>query len=128
MSEENNSIVQLVSLQKDMDHNKILLSRMDATLEKLTEVSANVSRLLAMHEQRLETQEKTNSLLTSQLEKLKDQHHSRLQKVEEKINITIQDLSKKIDTISKKVWFIWGVSMGIWFILNSPITKIFGLH
>lgn len=125
---ENNFPLQIVSLQKDMDHNKVLLSRMDATLEKLTEVSTNVSKLLAMHEQRLEIQEKTNTLLTSQLEKLKEQHQTKLEMIEEKLNIKISGISKKLDIVSKKVWFIWGVSMGIWFIVNSPITKLFGLH
>ena len=44
-------------LRRDIDRLSGLFGRLDVTIEKLTEVSNNVSRMLAVHENRISQQE-----------------------------------------------------------------------
>jgi DNA anti-recombination protein RmuC len=47
----------LLDVERKVSANEVLIGRFDTALDKISEVSLNVSKLLAVHEQRLETQE-----------------------------------------------------------------------
>ena len=60
-------------LKADMAQINTLVDRLDITITKLTEVSTNISELLAVQTNRLETQEKLSSKLFEIIEKRKDE-------------------------------------------------------
>ena len=59
-------------LKADMAQINTLVDRLDITITKLTEVSTNISELLAVQTNRLETQEKLSSKLFEIIEKRKN--------------------------------------------------------
>jgi predicted nucleic acid-binding Zn-ribbon protein len=84
--------VKLAILQQRVDDIKPLLDKLDQTIEKLSEVNTTVSRMLAVHEERLSKSEEVDSVLFAKIDELRDKmdsdHHSVLSR--------IQDLEKKV--------------------------------
>lgn len=120
----------VVGLQKDMSQINAIVDKLDITIEKLTDVSSNVSRLLAVHETRLENQEKAGSQLANLIEKNKEQIDTELQKIYDRIADTKKDLRKEIDdrhadvmaelkSIQKWMWLVSGGGAVVGFILAN---------
>lgn len=120
----------VVALQKDMSQINSIVDKLDVTIEKLTDVSSSVSRLLAVHETRLENQEKAGSQLAQMIEKNKVQIDTELQKIYDRISDTKKDLRKEIDdrheevmmelkAIQKWMWLVSGGGAVVGFILAN---------
>lgn len=78
--------------QKVIDFERLVL-KLDDTITKMSEVNTNVSRMLAVHEERISQQEKTDEVLFDKLDKLRD-------KIDNDHNI----LLSKISFLERKVW------------------------
>lgn len=93
----------VTSLQKDMAQIGVLVDRLDVTIEKLTEVSTTVSRLLAVQENRLENQEKITDKLQTSFEVHKSENAQAVKEIYEKISHVEEDLLKDLDSNQDKV-------------------------
>ena len=82
----------LAILEQKVDDLKPIIHKLDATIEKLSEVNTTVSRMLAVHDERLSKSEEIDSVLFAKIDELRDKmdsdHHSVLSR--------IQDLEKKV--------------------------------
>ena len=54
------------------DSLKPVVLRIDAAIEKLSEVNTTVSRMLAVHEERITKQEEVDTVLFAKIDKLRD--------------------------------------------------------
>ncbi len=93
MSELSNITTNVAILQKDMAQFNKLVDRIDTTIEKLTEVSSNVSKLLAVQDNRILSQEK----LTGQFQKM-------FEKRKEESDQEFKDLNEKIDNVENTLY------------------------
>lgn len=127
------------SLQKDITQVNTIVDKLDITIEKLTDVSSNISRLLAVHETRLENQEKAGSQLATLIEKNKEQIDAELKNIDKRITQTEKDLDVKIDdrhkevmtqiasvmgeikTLQRWMWLVSGGGLVVGFILANLI-------
>jgi DNA repair ATPase RecN len=91
------------SLQKDMAQIGVLVDRLDITIEKLTEVSTTVSRLLAVQENRLENQEKISDKIQASLENHRTETNRTVKEIYDKIQDVETDLLKDMDSNQDKV-------------------------
>lgn len=91
------------SLQRDMAQIGVLVDRLDVTIEKLTEVSTTVARLLAVQENRLENQEKIADKVQTSLESHKAETNKMVKDLYEKIHDVEEDLLKDMDSNQDKV-------------------------
>lgn len=91
------------SLQKDMAQIGVLVDRLDVTIEKLTEVSTTVSRLLAVQENRLENQEKIADKLQNSFETHKSETTQSVKEIYERIKTVEDDLLKDMDDNQDKI-------------------------
>ena len=84
--------VKLAIVEQKVDDLKPIIQKLDATIEKLSEVNTTVSRMLAVHEERLSKSEEIDSVLFAKIDELRDKmdtdHHSVLSR--------LQDLEKKV--------------------------------
>lgn len=141
----------VTSLQKDMTQVNTIVDKLDLTIQKLTDVSSNVSRLLAVHETRLETQEKAGSQLALLIEKNKEQIDVELNSINNKIGATEKELrdeidarneevltklgalSKDLQTLQRWMWLVSGGGAVIGFLLANfikwlPIAATIGVN
>ena len=108
--------VKLAILQQRVDDIKPLLDKLDVTIEKLSEVNTTVSRMLAVHEERLSKSEEIDSVLFANIDELRDKmdsdHNSVLSR--------LQDLEKKVWVAIGCVVAVSFIAQTNWFDLTPP--------
>ena len=131
-------------LRKELDNQKRIYDRLDIAIEKLTDVSNSIHRMLAVHEEKIAKQEEKmiqteveRDNRSSELSKRIDDLHTRLTNTaKEIINSNLEhhkDLNRRIERISDSIssrvgvlekWrhIIIGCSIVVGFILNKFIS------
>ena len=131
-------------LRRDLDNQKRIYDRLDVAIEKLTDVSNSIHRMLAVHEEKIARQEEKmmqteieKDERSSELSKRIDELHNRLADTVKEIIDQHQehhkDLNKRIEHISDSItsrvgvlekWrhIIIGGAIVIGFILNKFIS------
>jgi hypothetical protein len=108
--------VKLAILQQRVDDIKPLLDKLDLTIEKLSEVNTTVSRMLAVHEERLSKSEEIDSVLFAKIDELRNKmdsdHNSVLSR--------LQDLEKKVWVAIGCVVAVSFIAQTNWFDLTPP--------
>jgi hypothetical protein len=85
-----------------------MMSRIDTAIEKLSEVNSNVSKMLAVHEEKIGTNEKVDDILFTKIDQLGS-------KMDSDHNIVLS----KIQDLEKKVWISIGVVSCVTFIISN---------
>ena len=98
--------------QKIIDFERLVL-KLDDTIMKMSEVNTNVSRMLAVHEERISQQEKTDEILFDKLDKLRD-----------KIDDDNNKLLAKINFLERKVWSAIGAITVITLLINTKVINL----
>ena len=81
----------------------IIVERLDVAVEKLTEVSRSISQMLAVHENRIDTQEKVSDQLTDLIEQRRKEANEDIKELHSRITTTTRELSDKIAETENKV-------------------------
>ena len=84
-------------LQQDMAKVGILVDRLDATIDRLADISSNVSNLLAVHETKLTAQEIITKQTVDLVEKRRVETDEKLQTLHARISSGEKELAEKID-------------------------------
>lgn len=77
-------------MANDVEQLERIVEKLDSSIDKLTEVSANISKLLAVQEQRMNT-----------IEKDTDRNQDDIRHIYGKLDLMTKDLSDKIDQSMK---------------------------
>jgi len=88
---------------------KPLIHKMESAIEKLSELNTSVSRMLAVHEERLTKQEEIDNVLFAKIDQLRD-----------KMDVDHNSVLSRIRTIERKMWSIAG-SLAVISVLVSPV-------
>tara|TARA_Y100001938_G_scaffold117335_1_gene161790 strand:+ start:534 stop:926 length:393 start_codon:yes stop_codon:yes gene_type:complete len=88
---------------------KPLVHKMEKAIEKLSELNTSVSRMLAVHEERITKQEEIDTILFSKIDELRS-----------KMDVDHNSVLSRIRTIEKKMWSIAG-SLAVISVLVSPV-------
>ena len=98
MSEE--SIKLAVLEQKLLDFSNIV-HKLDDAIQKLSEVNANITRMLAVHDERIEQCNKSDSILIKMIDEIKKENEEdhqqvikRIESIENEIEVVKNDLSE----------------------------------
>ncbi len=89
--------VRLAVLDQKLEDLKPVILKIDAAIEKLSEVNTTVSRMLAVHEERITKQEEIDTVLFAKIDKLRD-------KMDGDHDIVLQ----RIRQLEKRVWMTVG--------------------
>jgi tetrahydromethanopterin S-methyltransferase subunit G len=100
--------VKVAVLTQKVDDLKGVLIRLDDAIEKISEVNSNVSKILAVHEQRISKQEETDNILFAKIDKLRD-----------KIDIDHNSMLSRIQQIEKRVWIVMGAIFALSMFTNN---------
>ena len=79
--------VKIAVLEQKLEDMKVIVLRIDTAIQKLSEVNTTVSRMLAVHEERISKQEEIDTVLFAKIDKLRDKmdgdHELVLQRIRE---------------------------------------------
>jgi chromosome segregation ATPase len=63
---------EMSSIKTTVETNRLLVDRLDKAIEKMAEVSGHISKLLAVHETRIENQDESISITHKRISELRD--------------------------------------------------------
>ncbi len=124
--------VELQGIKKDLENVSSINGRLDTAIEKLTDVSTCIKSMLAVHEVKIERQEKTDEII---FEKIKDRAEEidsvyrelqrEINQVERRLLIEIKalrnDIGSRVGMLEKLKWVLFGAAI----VLVIIITKDF---
>tara|TARA_S200002703_G_C3688076_1_gene211273 strand:- start:254 stop:661 length:408 start_codon:yes stop_codon:yes gene_type:complete len=117
-------------LQKDLVTFQNILDRFDITINKLTEVSNNFNKVIAVQDSRIDTQEKAIEIVHKRITDMRDEIHEELsdhyQVILEKIKelqveqkIHADEMSKRVDALEKWRYIVMGGAVALGFLLSK---------
>jgi hypothetical protein len=100
--------VKVAVLEERLENFETLVSRLDSAIEKIAEVNNNVSRMLAVHEERITKQEEIDAVLFDKIDKLRD-----------KMDSDHDHVTQRLSLLERKLWIGIG-ALGAILILTNP--------
>lgn len=100
--------VKVAILEERLGNFEALVTRLDSAIEKIAEVNNNVSRMLAVHEERISKQEEIDSVLFDKIDKLRD-----------KMDLDHDNVTKRLSILERKLWIGLG-ALGAVVALSNP--------
>ena len=89
--------VKLALVEQKLEDLRPIILKIDAAIEKLSEVNTTVSRMLAVHEERITRQEEVDSILFAKIDKLRD-----------KMDADHDSVLQRLRGLEKRVWMAMG--------------------
>ena len=100
--------IKVAVLEEKLQNFESIVSKLDSAIEKLAEVNNNVSRMLAVHEERITKQEELDSVLFDKIDKLRD-----------KMDRDHDLVTSRISLLEKKLWI--GITvLGVVVAISNP--------
>ncbi len=130
--------LQLTSLRKDIESVNLIQGKLDIAIDKLTDVSASIKSMLAVHEEKISQSEKVDEVIFSKIKEkqneidniyreLKDDMHQ----IERRLLIEIKslklDFGNRVGVLEKYRWLILGGAIVIGWILSKHFLHIVSL-
>ena len=100
--------VKVAVLEERLQNFETLVTRLDSAIEKIAEVNNNVSRMLAVHEERITKQEEIDAVLFDKIDKLRD-----------KMDSDHDNVTKRLSLLERKLWVGLG-ALGAIVALSNP--------
>lgn len=95
--------VEIELLKKDVSIMATLCEKFDTTIDKMQEIASNLSRMVSLQEQRLETQEVATKELQSVMEMRRIEHNNDIKELHSRITTVNRELSDKIEETEKTI-------------------------
>ena len=105
--------IPLEVIDQKIEDLKPLIHKMEKAIEKLSELNTSVSRMLAVHEERISKQEEIDTVLFTKIDQLRD-----------KMDVDHNSVLSRIQSLDKKIWIAIGSITVITFIIaETPILE-----
>jgi len=104
--------VRVAVLEERLQNFEAIVTKLDSAIEKLAEVNNNVSRMLAVHEERISKQEEIDTILFDKIDKLRD-----------KMDSDHDIVSQRLSLLERKLWIGIGALGAILIITNPQAIK-----
>lgn len=130
--------VELEGVKKDLENVSGINNRLDTAIEKLTDVSSSIKSMLAVHEEKIERQEKTDAII---FEKIKDRADEidnvyrelqrEINQVERRLLTEIKalrnDIGSRVSMLEKARWILLGAAIVVIFLITKDFNKLLGI-
>jgi hypothetical protein len=100
--------VKLAVLDQRLETFEGIVAKLDAAIEKIAEVNNNVSRMLAVHEERISKQEDIDQILFDKIDKLRD-----------KMDSDHDSVTQRLSLLERKLWIGIG-ALGAALLISNP--------
>ena len=105
--------IKVAVLEERLQNFEAVVSKLDYAIEKIAEVNNNVSRMLAVHEERISKQEEIDSVLFDKIDKLRD-----------KMDSDHDSVTKRLSLLERKLWVGIGALGAILVFTNPQAIKV----
>ena len=111
MEEKETDSVKLAVLEEKVFNMVEVISKLDDTIEKLSDLSVNVSKMLAVHEEKLDFAKESAAETAKDIEEL-----------ETRIEVQLKATNDRVRVIERRVWMGVGIAFAFAMLLQSEIV------
>jgi len=108
-------------LKRDMELVSALAEKFDIAIDRLTEVSTSVDKMLAVHETRLENQEQQREILHERISAMKRDITDEFRLLRDENRKQHVEVNDRLSKLEKWRWFVVGIATVIGFIVAKII-------
>ena len=127
--------VDIESLRKDIENMNTINGRIDTAIDKLTDVSASIKSMLAVHEEKIQRQEKIDEIIFDKLkdraDEISDLNRELKRDVEmseKRLLIEIKslknDIGARVGVLERYKWLILGGAIVIGWIMSKNLMPL----
>ena len=110
----------------DKDTNTAILERLEKIVDTLSENSIKMGRLLAVHNEKLDKQDRIDAVLFEKIESVHREVNRQASEIKAGCERDIRKVDDRLRAMEKKMWTIFGGLAVISFIVSVPGQKIMG--
>jgi archaellum component FlaC len=105
-----------------------MMSRIDSAIQKISDTSQNISKMLAIHNEKIEQCNKTDNLIVSMIEDIKKTSKEQHEEIARQLGERIEKIEEKVEGISKFKWQVLGglAVIAIFIKFVPPALNLFG--
>jgi hypothetical protein len=111
---------------KCKDTNTAILERLEKIVDSLQENSIKMGQLLAVHNEKLDKQDRIDAVLFEKIESVHREVNRQASEIKAGCERDIRKVDDRLRTMEKKMWTIFGGLAVISFIVSVPGQKIMG--
>ena len=130
--------VEIEGIKRDLKNVSNINERLDTAIEKLTDVSSCIKSMLAVHEEKITKQEKTDEIIFDKIKDRADEIDSvyrelqrEINQVERRLLIEIKalrnDIGSRVSMLEKARWILLGAAIVVIFLLTKDFGKLISL-
>ena len=130
--------VELEGIKKDLQNVSNINERLDTAIEKLTDVSSSIKSMLAVHEEKITKQEKTDDIIFEKIKDRADEIDSvyrelqrEINQVERRLLIEIKalrnDIGSRVSMLEKLRWILLGAAIVIVVLVSKDLSKLLSI-
>ena len=130
--------VEIEGIKKDLENASSINTRLDTAIEKLTDVSTCIKSMLAVHEVKIERQEKTDEIIFEKIKDRADEIDSvyrelqrEINQVERRLLIEIKalrnDIGSRVGMLEKLRWILLGAAIVIVVLVSKDLSKLLSI-
>ena len=127
--------IQLESLRKDIESVNSINTRLDTAIDKLTDVSTSIKSMLAVHEEKIQQQERIDEVIFTKLKERASEIDNVYRDLQREINQTEKrllveikslknDIGSRVGILEKWKWLIVGGSIVVGWVLSKNFIHI----
>jgi DNA repair ATPase RecN len=130
--------VELEGIKRDLENVSSINNRLDTAIEKLADVSSSIKSMLAVHEAKIERQEKTDEIIFEKIKDRADEIDSvyrelqrEINQVERRLLIEIKalrnDIGSRVSMLEKLRWILLGAAIVIVVLVSKDLSKLLSI-
>ena len=127
--------IDIESLRKDIENVNSIQGRLDTAIDRLTDVSSSIKSMLAVHEEKIQRQEKIDEVIFDKLKDRADEISDVYRELKKDVEMSAKrllieikslknDIGARVGVLEKYRWIIIGGAIVIGWILSKNFMPI----
>jgi uncharacterized coiled-coil DUF342 family protein len=118
MFQQSSSDTKIAVLEERLSVYEQMMSRIDSAIQKISDTSQNISKMLAIHNEKIEQCNKTDNLIVSMIEDIKKTSKEQHEEIARELGERIEKVEKKVESISQFKWKAVGAIAVVAFLIG----------
>ena len=127
MFQQSSSDTKIAVLEERLSVYEQMMSRIDSAIQKISDTSQNISKMLAIHNEKIEQCNKTDNLIVSMIEDIKKTSKEQHEEISRELGERIGKVEKKVESINQFKWKSVGAIAIVAFLIGIIPTVSFFL-
>ena len=126
MFSKSSNETKIAVLEERLTSYEVMMKKIDEAIQIMGQTSQSISKMLAVHEEKLDNTNKTDEVIFSRIRVMEDKNteeHGRVierfESLEKKIDNRIESVDKKVDEVTKFRWLLVGALVIVSFVVSQ---------